>query len=82
MEVRVANTWWSRFRGLIGDRDPRPLLIPRCASVHTFFMHARIEIRFLDAEERVLRVVERAKPWRFYFGPRGTVSVLEVPLVR
>ncbi|HKO58205.1 MAG TPA: DUF192 domain-containing protein [Thermoanaerobaculia bacterium] len=79
--VRVANTFWLRFRGLIGETDPErlSLLIPRCSAVHTFFMRVPIDIHFLDAEENELKVVHGAKPWRFYFGPPGTVSVLELP---
>ena len=78
MALRVANTFWLRLRGLIGERDPErlSLLIPNCSAVHTFFMRVPIDIQFLDAKGEVLRTVH-AKPWRLYFGPPGTESVLE-----
>jgi len=79
--VPVAITFGERLLGLIGkrDRDALCLLIPRCASVHTWFMRSPIDILFLDRRDRVLAVTERARAWRSYSGPRGTCTVLELP---
>ena len=78
MALRVANTFWLRLRGLIGETDPErlSLLIPNCSAVHTFFMRVPIDIQFLDAEGKVLQTVH-ARPWRVYAGPPRTDAVLE-----
>jgi uncharacterized membrane protein (UPF0127 family) len=78
-EVPVAHTFRQRLVGLMGRRDDLSLLIPRCSSVHTFFMRSPIDIVFLDAQGVALKVVTRAAPWRVFYGPRGTDSVLELP---
>lgn len=77
----VAEGFRVRMRGLAWrDRsDAGPgLLIPRCASVHTFGMRFELDLFFLDGAGRVialrLRVPPRRVVWR-----RGASAVLEVP---
>jgi uncharacterized protein len=79
--VRVAHSFLDRLVGLIGERSPDRLflLIPRCSSIHTAFMSASIDVVFLDEGAGVLAIVEDARPWRVFAGPRGTQSVLELP---
>jgi hypothetical protein len=40
------------------------LRIPRCRSVHTFGMRFPLDVIFLDAEGRPVRVVRDVPPWR------------------
>ena len=80
MEVRLAVTTWARLRGLLG-REPSPLLLAPARSVHTCFMRAPIDVVFLDAELRVLRVVRGLGPWRVA-AARGARAVLELPAGR
>jgi uncharacterized membrane protein (UPF0127 family) len=40
------------------------LLIPGCDSVHTAWMRFAIDVVFLDADGRVLRVATGVTPWR------------------
>jgi uncharacterized membrane protein (UPF0127 family) len=54
------------------------LVLPRCSSIHTCFMHFTIDIVFLDANNRVIKVVENLKPWRIAYCPRAK-TVLELP---
>ena len=77
----MADSFSLRLIGLMGKRDLSNafLLIPRCTSVHTCFMRGPIDLVFLDPAQQVLSVDERARPWRFFFGPRGAASVLELP---
>ncbi len=47
----VADTFWTRFRGLLGRRyltEDEGLLIQPAGSVHSFFMRFRIDVVFLD----------------------------------
>jgi len=54
------------------------LLIPRCASVHTFGMRFPLDIYFLDEEGRVISVRRRVPPRRVVW-QRGARNVLEIP---
>lgn len=76
--VPVARSRCSRVKGLIG-RQELFLFIPNCAAVHTWFMRGAFDLAFLDEREVVVAVRANAAPWRLFFGPRGTRSVLELP---
>ncbi len=63
----VADTFWTRFRGLLGRRyltEDEGLLIQPAGSVHSFFMRFRIDVVFLDREDAVLKVVPGLQRWR------------------
>jgi uncharacterized membrane protein (UPF0127 family) len=79
--VPVAKDFRTRSRGLaFRDReDAGPgLLIPRCASVHTFGMRFALDVYFLDCEGAVV-AVRRAVPPRRILWQRGSSAVLEIP---
>ncbi len=78
MRIELAVTRWARLRGLLGRRPPRPLLLAPAASVHTCFMRRPIDVVFLDAELRVVRVVRGLRPWRLAAAV-GARAVLELP---
>jgi uncharacterized membrane protein (UPF0127 family) len=80
-EVPVATGFRSRLLGLSGlsrEQAGAGLLIPRCASVHTFGMRFELDLIFLDAHERPLAILlgvpSRRLAWR-----RGAAAVLEIP---
>ena len=78
--LREASTFASRTRGLAGlDELPGHvgLLIPRCRSVHTFGMRFPIDVIFLGAGGRVVRVAQRVGPRRV-LGSRAARAVVEV----
>lgn len=80
-EVRVAAGFRARLLGLalLPRAAAGPgLLIPRCASVHTFGMRFHLDLVFLDGEGRVL-AVRRGVPSRRFAWQRGAVAVLEIP---
>jgi uncharacterized protein len=54
------------------------LLIPGCASVHTFGMRFPLDLVFLGADELPLSVRLRVPPRRFAW-QRGAAAVLELP---
>lgn len=67
--MRVCSNFIERGRGLLW-RPPldaargEALLIPRCNSVHTFWMSYRIAVIFLDEERRIVRIFPEVLPWR------------------
>jgi uncharacterized membrane protein (UPF0127 family) len=80
-DCRVADSFLSRLRGLLGRRGlgaGEGLWIPRTSSVHTHFMRFAIDVVFVDGDGRVAKVVPNLRPWRFA-GVRGAKDVLELP---
>jgi len=80
-KVLKADTALSRMRGLLGRGRLEPgeaLWIAPCAMIHTFFMRFSLDVVFLDAELRVLRVIERLRPWRVSPWVPWARSVLEL----
>jgi uncharacterized membrane protein (UPF0127 family) len=82
--VSVADTQWTRLRGLIGTRRDEfycgmALWIRPCQSVHTMFMNFPIDIVYLDSSFRVLRVDEHVQPWRVTPMIWKASSVIELP---
>jgi uncharacterized membrane protein (UPF0127 family) len=80
-DVPVARGYRARLLGLAGLRREQAgtgLLLPRCASVHTFGMRFRLDLVFLDADDRPLAVL-RGVPPRRLVRHRAAAAVLELP---
>jgi len=79
-EVAVAVGLRARLLGLARlDRDAAGpgLLIPRCASVHTFGMRFDLDVWFLGEDDEVLERL--LVPPRCFAARRGARAVLELP---
>jgi hypothetical protein len=80
-EVAVAVGLRARLLGLsrLHREEAGPgLLIPRCASVHTFGMRFALDLVFLDGNGRVLEVRRQVGRGRVVWC-RGARAVLELP---
>jgi uncharacterized protein len=66
MEIRIARSRRARLLGLAFRRRPpgHALLLPRCRSIHTFGMRFPLDLVWLDARGRVLRVDRGVAPGR------------------
>ena len=83
-ELEVANTHWTRFRGLMAREsntfgDGRGLWIVPCHGVHTMGMRFPIDVLYLDRENVVVHLEQSLAPWRFAPVRRKAKSVLELP---
>ena len=81
IEVPVATGARARLLGLAYlDRDAvgSGLLIPRCASVHTFGMRFPLDVFFLDQCGALFSVRHSILARRVLFA-RGAHAVLEIP---
>jgi uncharacterized membrane protein (UPF0127 family) len=80
MEVRVAATARARLLGLSGlrARPPCGLLLPRTRSVHTFGMRFALDLVWLDARGRAIRL-DPAVPPRRLRSCRAARAVIELP---
>jgi uncharacterized protein len=78
LRLAIARSYWDRGRGLMAlDELPpgRALRIPRCSSVHTFWMRFPIDLVWLDGDGKVLRVDEGVR--RRISACRGAKEVVE-----
>jgi len=80
-EISVAKTFFCRFIGLMFMSQKSfcgGLLIPKCSSIHTFFMRFYIDVVFLDKTNKVLRTVKNLKPWCMVAPVSFAKSVVEL----
>ena len=82
--LAVANTHWSRLRGLLGlsssdFRNGSGLWIVPCHGVHTLGMGFPIDVIYLDRAMTVIHIQTALQPWRFAAVRSKAASVLELP---
>lgn len=87
LRVKTARGFWGRFRGLMlanplsSTPSAQGLLIPRCPSVHGFFMRYALDVVYLASDTRsplpthgptnyLVTHISHLKPWRFSMGKR------------
>jgi uncharacterized protein len=83
-ELEVADTHWTRFRGLMARESDtfqhgRGLWIVPCHGVHTMAMRFPIDVLYLDKENVVVHLEQSLAPWRLAPVRRKAKSVLELP---
>lgn len=81
LQANWARSIWERMRGLIGRpplRAGNALLITPCSSVHTFGMQYPLDLVFLNARGRAVKLVSNLRPRRIA-GCLGAKHVLEMP---
>ena len=86
--LRVASSWFSRLRGLIGRRTlaaGEGLLLPGTNSVHMFFMRFAIDCLFLGAPRAdgacpIVALRANLAPWTgIVWWVRGAHDAVEIP---
>jgi len=68
--------------GLLGSADlpaGEGLWIEESPSIHMFFMRYPIDAVFVDRHGKVVKIVERLRPWRIVAWARGARDCLELP---
>ena len=80
--VRAADTFWSRFRGLMLSAPLHPgegLWIEPCTSIHMMFMRYAIDALFLDSNGHSVALYPSIRPWIGFSGwHREARGVLEL----
>ncbi len=82
--LAVADTHWTRFRGLLSlasddFRNGDGLWLVPCHGVHTLGMGFAIDVVYLDQALRVIHTEAQLQPWRIAPVRRHSLSVLELP---
>ena len=79
MEIIYADTFFKRFKGLMGKKDFDHVLVfsnLTDSSIHTMFMRFEIDVYFIDENRRVFDKAT-LKPWRFYKPERQAKYIIE-----
>ena len=82
--LAVADTHWTRLRGLLGFRSSEfssgsGLWIVPSHGVHTLGMGFPIDVIYLDDAMTVIHIQPDLQPWRFAPVRTQAASVLELP---
>jgi uncharacterized protein len=82
--LAVADTCWTRFRGLLGLTaddfgNGSGLWIVPCHGIHTHGMRFPIDVVYLDRNLSVIHLHSDLPPWRFAAVRTQARSVLELP---
>jgi hypothetical protein len=85
-DVELANTFWSRFRGLMLRRkfpQGKALLFvfkkPGHYPIHMSFVRFTIDLVYLDNRFKVVEVREMLRPWRLYSPKSQATYLAELP---
>lgn len=80
-QLEIANTLWSRMKGLLGRSSlgaNEGLWIQSSGSVHTFFMRFPIDLIFVDRDLEVTKTVAHVGPGRLVWKGWRASSVIEL----
>jgi uncharacterized membrane protein (UPF0127 family) len=77
--VRVADTFFARLKGLLGSTQTEGLLIKPCNQVHCFGMKYNIDVIFISQDSIVCHIQPDMKPGGISPIIKKAKSVLELP---
>lgn len=79
----MASNFWKRLKGLLGKGSfptGTGLLLKPCNSIHSCFMKFIFDAMFLDANLKVVFLIEGMQPFRISPVIREAQMVLELPV--
>jgi uncharacterized membrane protein (UPF0127 family) len=77
----VADTFWTRLKGLLGApplRRGEGLMLEDCQAVHMFGMKQSLDVAFVGPEQRVIALYHDLRPGQrsqFHAGARGALEL-------
>ena len=78
IKIRKAKNFKEKLFGLMFKKEyPYNLLFPKCSSIHTFWMRFSIDLLCLNKKNEIIWIAFKIKPWRIFFSPKGTYSIIE-----
>jgi uncharacterized protein len=78
--VSLADNFADKLCGYMFKSTPhRPgILFVSAPGIHTFFMQFNLDVIFLDADSRIIKIYRNLKPWRhtwFHYSSRKTLEL-------
>lgn len=83
LQGRLANTFWTRLRGLLGTdslQSGEGLILAGEKSIHTLFMRFPIDVVYVDKQFIVIRTASNMIPYRLGPFVARSAYVLEMPV--
>ncbi len=83
--IRTAEGVWGSFAGLMFKKElagGHGLVFRPARGIHTHFMRFPIDLVFLDTTDRVTKIREAMRPWRFDFTNAAGVIELNAGTAR
>lgn len=80
--VRVANSFFKRFKGLLGKKSlsvGEGVLLNPCRQVHTWFMKFPIDVIFINKQGRIIHLISGMQPGNVSPYIKRSYQVLELP---
>lgn len=77
IHLDYADTFFSRFLGLMGKTNTAGLLITKTNQIHTHFMRFPIDVYYLKKDGTILHIDRNVKPWRFCKKIKNAKHVIE-----
>jgi len=81
IDLYVAGSFLERLRGLLGTQTLAAhtgLLLIDCYAIHMFFMRYALDIVYVDADFRIVKIVSDLRPWHIS-GCCKARHVIELP---
>ena len=77
----IAVSFLERGRGMIGRKfdDFDAMIFNECNSIHTMFMGCKIDVLFIDGNDRICALRKQLSPWRPFIRSGDAISVIELP---
>ncbi|MCL4376902.1 MAG: DUF192 domain-containing protein [Actinobacteria bacterium] len=60
-------------------KDGQGFVIENCSSIHTFWMRYKIDLIFLDRKNKIIKLYENFKQFRFTPVIKNACKVIELP---
>ena len=82
-DVGVANTFWTRLKGLLGAPPLQPgegLLLEGCQAVHMFGMRQPLDVAFVGGEGQVIALYHDLRPGKRSKYHGAARQALELPV--
>ncbi len=79
MDVRFADTFFKRLKGLMFVKDFNYVLKFECNGIHTFFMKTNIDVILTDKNNNVLYIYQNVKPWKIILPKKNVAYTYEMP---
>ncbi|KUO78864.1 MAG: hypothetical protein APF81_18305 [Desulfosporosinus sp. BRH_c37] len=80
--VWKADSFWARFRGLLGRSSLAPgegLWLKPCQQIHMLGMKFTLSVWFIDQSGQVCGLIDDLQPWKISPRIRNAVSIIEFP---
>jgi uncharacterized membrane protein (UPF0127 family) len=83
-KIVIAESFAQRATGMIRKNFESfdAMVFYRCNSIHTFFMSMKIDVLFVDSENRICEIRKRLLPWKPLVRCPKATAVIELPAGR